>query len=163
MWGLLTACWKICALGSATASRTSASVASGRTMRYWRSAACCDSFRKPASSVWYFWMVALSRRSVLPIWLAFMEVPASGLPLIRFTRSTRLRYKVMMWALRPSISLEGMSGRASDWRKTRSRLSSSLSSSSMSWLILVHWPRMLFLAPPSLYSSSSTSCPPVRY
>lgn len=35
-----TACWKMGASGSATASLTSASVASGRTMRYWRSAAC---------------------------------------------------------------------------------------------------------------------------
>jgi hypothetical protein len=161
MWGLLTACWKICALGSATASRTSASVASGRTMRYWRSAACCDSFRKPASSVWYFWMVALSRRSVLPTWLAFIEMLAWGLLLMRLTRSTRLRYTVMMSALSLSISLEGMSGRASDWRKTRSRSSSCLSRSSMARLIWVHWPRMSSLPLRSLNSPSSTSCSPV--
>jgi hypothetical protein len=48
--GIHTACWKMGASVSETASLTSASVASGRTMRYWRSAACCQSPLKSDSS-----------------------------------------------------------------------------------------------------------------
>lgn len=48
----LTACWKIGASGLSTAWRTSSSEASGRTMRYWRSAAACESRLKSASRFW---------------------------------------------------------------------------------------------------------------